>query len=466
MARFGTGHALERFAARTGLQSNRLSRGELFAYSLAESPMHMVSLPVGVFLPAFYAQDLGLGLTAVGMILMVARLWDVVTDPLIGYLSDRTKTRFGRRKPWILVSIPLVMLSVYHLFLPGETVSNTYLLAWVMLLWLGWTLFNIPYYAWGAELSPDYTERTRITGWRTMLGVGGGTVAVLLPAGSQMFLGYGGSSGEALDLIANVVVWLMPVCAVVLLVVVRERHNFVPPKIDILPGLKVMWANPPFRRLLFAYLACTTGSALCSPLVVLFFDHVIGNPTVTPLVLMGYFVASLVGIPLWVWLAKKTDKHLTWLIALSLLALIFPCFMFVGEGDVWLGAGLMFMVGIASNFAVVPVSMKADVIDLDQLQSGEHRAGLFFAAWSTATKLAMALGVGIAMPALDFLGFDPKITNPPEQLFALRAWFSFAPIAFYAAAAVLLLGYPITRSRHREIQAQLSRGSIQLRRQI
>ena len=109
-------------------------------------------------------------------------------------------------------------------------------------------------------------------------------------------------------MIANVVVWMLPICTILLLVTVREKPDFVPPKIAILPGLKVMWANAPFRRLLFAYIACTTGSALGSPVVVLFFDHVIGDPTVTPMVLMGYFVASLAGVPLWVWLAGKTDK--------------------------------------------------------------------------------------------------------------------------------------------------------------
>ena len=190
--------ALKQSVVQTDVQSDRLPRPKLFAYGLAESPMQMVSLPMGVFLPAFYAQELGLGLAAVGMILMVARLWDVVTDPVIGYLSDRTKTRFGRRKPWILASVPLVMLSVYQLFAPGESVSNSYLLVWTMLLWLGWTLFNIPYFAWGAELSSGYVERTRITGWRTMLGFCGGMAAVLFPALSQMFLDYGGTSGEAL----------------------------------------------------------------------------------------------------------------------------------------------------------------------------------------------------------------------------------------------------------------------------
>jgi len=104
--------------------AKRLPRRQLFVYSIAETPMSMASIPVALFLPAFYTQDLGLGMTSVGLILMLARFWDVVTDPVIGYMSDRTQSRFGRRKPWVLVSLPLVMLAVYHLFMPGETVSD------------------------------------------------------------------------------------------------------------------------------------------------------------------------------------------------------------------------------------------------------------------------------------------------------------------------------------------------------
>ena len=128
----------------------------------------------------------------------------------------------------------------------------------------------------------------------------------------------------------------------------------------------------------------------------------------------------------------------------------------LGEGDVWQAAALLCLVGIGGgNFNVVPASMKADVIDLDTLESGDDRAGLFFAAWSTATKMVHALGVGIALPVLAWFGFDPTIKNPPEQLFALQAFYSLAPIAFYALAAVLLVRYPITRTKHTEITRRL-----------
>ena len=416
----------------------------------------MVSMPVALFLPAFYTQELGLGMAAVEFILMMARFWDVVTDPIIGYLGDRTSTPIGRRKPWIIVAVPMMMASVYFLFMPPEGIGSGYLLGWIMLLWLGWTLFNIPYYAWGAELSTDYTERTRITGWRTILGLVGTVIAVTLPAGSQWLFDYGGKSGEALTLIGLAVLVMLPLCVAIPILTTKERDNFVPSKIDILPGLKIMWSNAPFRRLVLAFVFSSLAVALTAPLFVLFINHIVGDATAAPRIVLGYYVTNMLGVPFWMWLAEKTDKHISWLISLGLMAVTFPCFLLLGEGDVWQAAALLCLVGIGGgNFNVVPASMKADVIDLDTLESGDDRAGLFFAAWSTATKMVHALGVGIALPVLAWFGFDPTIKNPPEQLFALQAFYSLAPIAFYALAAVLLIRYPITRAKHTEITLRL-----------
>ena len=106
--------------------------------------------------------------------------------------------------------------------------------------------------------------------------------------------------------------------------------------------------------------------------------------------------------------------------------------------------------------AVVPTSMKADVIDLDRLESGEDRAGLFFAAWSTSTKLVTALGVGISLPALAYFGFDPTIVNGEDELFSLRAWFALVPVLFYLVSAILVVGYPITKAKHKEIREEIA----------
>ena len=130
----------------------------------------------------------------------------------------------------------------------------------------------------------------------------------------------------------------------------------------------------------------------------------------------------------------KTDKHITWLCSISLMGLMFPQFFWLGEGDLLLMSVFLFVIGIGGgNNQVVPTSMKADVIDLDAIESGEDRAGLFFAAWSTATKIVVALGVGISMPALGYLGFDPTVVNDAENLLSLRAWFCFCAGGFLPA---------------------------------
>ena len=129
---------------------------------MPEYAVYLASIPVGLYLPLVYSKDLGLSLTEIGLVLMLARISDVITDPLIGALSDRTKSRFGKRKPWIAAGTVLMMLSAFQLFNPEALnqmpITKWYLLGWSILLWLGWTMVNIPYYAWGAELSDDYYE--------------------------------------------------------------------------------------------------------------------------------------------------------------------------------------------------------------------------------------------------------------------------------------------------------------------
>ena len=188
--------------------------------------MSMASTPVGLFLPAFYTQDLGLGMAAVGAILMLSRFWDVITDPVIGYFSDRTRTRIGRRKPWIIISVPLVMISIYNLFFPprmsiscscccGSWSSGSAGPCSTSLITPG-----------GAELSPDYVERTRVTGWRTVAGLLGTLLAIAIPAVSQVLFGWGGRSGETLYIIGIVALCLMPVVIFPAVAYVPEKSDF------------------------------------------------------------------------------------------------------------------------------------------------------------------------------------------------------------------------------------------------
>ena len=130
------------------------------AYGGLALPLAMIGYPIAIWLIPFYSEVTKFPLALLADILLLARFTDVITDPVIGQLSDSTNTPFGRRKPWILLGLPLMMISVYFLFSPQENVSIYYFLIFIVLMYLGSTLIGISYNAWGAEISPVYHERS------------------------------------------------------------------------------------------------------------------------------------------------------------------------------------------------------------------------------------------------------------------------------------------------------------------
>ena len=168
-----------------------LKRRTLFYYGLADLPVSMSLFPVLVFLPKFYTGDLAVPLALAGTIMLAVRISDVITDPFFGYITDRFPTPWGRRRFWIALATPIMMLAIYQLFLPPADAGAWHMGIWMFVLSIATTMMLIPYYAWAAELSPDYNERSRITGVRSMMGVVGSLSAQLAPAGALLFFGIG-----------------------------------------------------------------------------------------------------------------------------------------------------------------------------------------------------------------------------------------------------------------------------------
>ena len=192
------------------MAEKKLTNKKLFFYGISEMPISIASLPLLTYLPNYYGSDVGISLAAIGTVWLVARIFDAFTDPLIGYLGDRTKTRWGRRRVWMVASIPILVPAVYFLFFPNEeTVTATYLLFWLAMFWLGWTMLLIPYYAWAAELSPDYNERTTITAWRSWLGMAGNVLSKSIPTLALFFFAYGGTR-EVVQMIGIFMIILIP----------------------------------------------------------------------------------------------------------------------------------------------------------------------------------------------------------------------------------------------------------------
>jgi Na+/melibiose symporter-like transporter len=420
---------------------------------------YVAALPLALFVPAFYADDLGVPLAAVGVAIAASRLLDLVTDPLIGVASDQLGLSWGRRKPWMVLGTPLFAVALWQLFVPGPSASAGSLLVWSALLYLGFTMIDLPHKAWGAELSPHYDERSRITSWREALSAGGqvALLAALVAWGAR------GTSAAADQLrgIALVVVIALPllVAAAVLGVPEGRREGFAHAPRSFFAGLRLVARNPAFRRMIGCVVFFVSGIAIQGTLHRLVLADVMADEARFPLMLLIENLATLAAVPLWLRISLRTGKHRALAAAALWLAVWSLPLVCLRPGDT-----MVLIVTIAirgSSFASILFlanSIAADVIDLDTLASGEQRSGLYFAVWGMATKLSLALGVllGTTLPAA--FGYDPagEITAPAVQA-RLMAIYGGCPALLMGIGALFLHGFPVTRDRHAAVRAELAR---------
>ena len=435
-----------------------LRRRTLMIFGLPEYAVYLASIPVNLYLPFVYSKDFGLDLADIGLILMLARISDVITDPLIGFLSDRTRGRFGRRKPWIAGGTGLMMLSAFQLFNPSGAVDNVYLLGYSVMLWLGWTMVNIPYYAWGAEISDDYNERTRITGWRQAFGFLGNVSVLAVPVTAGELFGYGSLPREGLTIIGSMALVALPVLVTITLAKVPERTNYVRATSPLLANARAMLANGSFMVLFTGFLLMSLGTSWGSATFMLFATYVVEAEGQTQAILLGYFGANILALPLWVAIAQRIGKKTTWVIGGVLFVIVTPCFLLLGAGDLGLFFLFLALYGIAGgNFAALSMSMKADVIEVASRRMGEDVAGSYIAIWSLGQKLVGALALGLALPFLQLLGFTTSGENGPQQIQALSLVYVLPPWLFYALAVVVIWRYPINAERLSRLRAAFDR---------
>lgn len=419
-------------------EERALTPGQVFAYGLPGLPLAVLLLPLFVIVPTFYADDLGLGLATVGGVLFFARIWDVVSDPLIGVLSDRTRTRFGQRRPWLVAGAPIAMLGTWALFNPPADVTGVYLLVSTVALYLGGTMIMLPYTAWAAELSPHHHERSRIAAAREIAIVIGTLTAIALPAGLGL------TRGEIVNGTATALLLLIP--ATVLIAVARlpdplpER----PRRHPGWQGLKTLWHNKPFRYLVSAYFVNGVAYGLPATLFLLYAEHILGSAESAWILLIVYFASAILALPLWLALSRRIGKRRTWILAMAIAAAGFWPAVLLGDGDIFWFVVICIVTGAPLGAELVmPPSMQADVVDIDTRASGVRRTGTMFGIWGVATKVPLAVGVGIAFPLLQASGFDPSApSNSASALFVLAALYGLLPVAFKLLAIWIVARYP------------------------
>lgn len=428
--------------------------GVLSAYGSLAFPLAAAFIALQVIVPTFYAQHSSLSLSAIGGLLLLARLCDTITDPIIGYMSDNSSSRFGRRKLFVVVAAPLIAVSVWFLFNPHDSPGALYLLLWTIGIYVAGTMSIVPASAWAAELSDDYNQRSKITGVRVAFGLAGTLAALIVPA--VLTNGDAENLGLTLYAIAVLVLVTLTITTFWAAWKVPDTANTVLPANSIEAAWAMIKTRNPFSQLLFSFLLNAVANAIPATLFLLFVTHVLKAPELVGVFLFLYFICAALAVPVWVAISKRVGKHKTWSLAMLLACVFFLWTPFLSADTVF----WFYIIVIATGFATgadlaLPSAINADVIEWDALETGYRRPGLFFALWGTASKLAYALAIGIAFPLLELAGFSAKDANPEDSLLWLAILYG-APCIFFKLAAIWSMrSYPITEAVHADILSKL-----------
>jgi GPH family glycoside/pentoside/hexuronide:cation symporter len=419
------------------------TRGMLAAYALPAAPLAILTLPLYVLVPSFYARELLLPIAAVGQALLLVRIVDALSDPMVGVFADRYRPAFGRRRMWFaLASLPTA-LSAFLVFTPPQGAGLLYLTLWGMALSVAWTAALVPYTAWGAELSGDYAGRARVAGWRETFAL----LGVLLALFAQVLVPAAGFAGERAVLFAlgAFVLIALPLAAALCVARVPEPADLSTSRVGFLEGLAHMRRNGPFVRLLSAFLLNGFANGFPATLFIFYVSEKLRAADMAGPLLVLYFLCGIAGVPLWLWLARRIDKHRAWCWAMLGACVFFAPATFLSEGGVAAFALVCIGTGLALGAdLMLPPAIQADVIDIDTAASGEQRSGLYFAAWGLATKLALALAVGLAFPLLGAAGFDPGAGQRTSGGLAMLGFlYAGLPIFLKLAAVALMWNFPL-----------------------
>jgi Na+/melibiose symporter-like transporter len=433
-----------------------ISTWRLAAFAAPCIPVAAMLMPVTVYLPNYYAKDLGVDLAAIGFAFAMVRLFDLWLDPTLGFLIDKTNTRFGRFRPWLVGGLPIAVLAIWMLFMARPGIDGAYILTWLVMGYLGQSMATMAHVTWAARLAPDYSQRARVFGWWQGFVVLGMLIVLAMPPLTKFAFGLDYAAG--IRAMGWFVLISLPLAVLLALLAVREPpappHHQPPQLRQYLPLIR----RPSVLRLLAVDILMQTGPVIGGTLFFFYFEAMRGyDRSAAGLLLLLYFAGGLAGAPLWSRLGQKLGKHNALAIAAVAYAVAQSSILIAPHGLVW-GVVTMTLAGVPFAAANILLrAMMADIGDEERLASGVDRSGLLFGLLSGTAKIGSATAVFLAANLLKDFGFEAKLgaANNPQALLALSLTFALAPAILALIGAAVLRGHKLDQAAHDAIRVQL-----------
>lgn len=441
-------------------QSGSLSRKTKVFYGIGDLGNAVVNSAVQFFLMKFYTDGALILPSLAGNALLLGKIWDAINDPLFGWITDRTKSRFGKRRVFMIFgAIPLAIAIALLWFVP--TNDKIWAFVWIALTFIlfdtVWTITNVPYYSLTSELTDDYDERSSLTTYRMVMAVPAYLVgAALTPAivglfalqrTGYAFVGilYGILAGAALLISAAGL---------------RERTNLVLSKPEVSPfkSLTVALKNKPFVWLCLSYFTVNISFAFIKILMAYYVEYQLLMKTSITLVMGLLLVCVTISLPFWQWLSRKMDKGPAYAIGMGVgaLAVLLTFFLPHTSTPLIYIVSVLAGFGFASNW-IFPWAMVADVGDYDRAETGQQRSGMYYGVWGLATKISEALALAAVGWVLTGFGYSPNVEQTPQALLGIRLFFGLVPAGCILIALPFLFKYPITRKSHAVVRSKLEK---------
>jgi Na+/melibiose symporter-like transporter len=424
--------------------------GTTIAYGMPGLGAGYMYLLMSLYVMKFSTDVLLIAPAVMGVIFSISRIWDAVSDPIAGYLSDRTTFKFGRRRTWMLLSFIPISFGFLAVFSPPESMQGQSLDLWMMIAILSFysaiTLFNVPHMALGAELSEDYHERTRLFGVRHI----GFTLGSILSLVSMSLLisEENSPTGDVRELAGNLA--FLAVAAMSLMIFfsvsrLKENPEF-QNRVNKNPfkAFRDVWVNPHAKILIIVLFIENLGGAVIGVLTLYVTQYIVEAPAWAPLIIFAYMLPSALSVPLWIPLSKRFGKIRLWVFSLALTGISFGGIFIIPFLDsvtdrlivMFIGATLGGMA--AGCGGAIGPSVKGDVIDYDEYLTGERKEGSYFAALNFVFKSATGIMLLVTGFVLQFSGFIPNQPQTMEVKIALISLYGLVPLVFYSLGAYLL----------------------------
>ncbi|HEY9235531.1 MULTISPECIES: MFS transporter [Phenylobacterium] len=437
-------------------QERPLSSGMVLSFSSLALPLGALAVAVAVYIPPFFASHLGVNLAAIGAAFAIVRMLDIGVDPILGLVMDRTRTRLGRYRVWVLAGGPILMAAVYAMFEAPHGVGTVYLIFWLLVFYLGNSILGLGHSAWAATLATEYHQRSRVFGVLAAAGVIGAVIVLIIPIVAAHL---GLSEAEGVKSMGWFILILVPI--VVALTCLRTPEHIMktaPEKFALKDYLSLI-TKPDLLRLFLAQMALTLGPGWMSALYLFFFKDSRGfSAEQASLLLLVYVIAGIVGAPLTARLAMRFSKHRTLMVTTTAYSLGLCMVIVLPKANVPLAVPVMFWCGfMAAGFDLMIRAMLADVADEVRLEQGQERLSLIYALNALANKIASAFAIGLTFPLLARIGYDATAGagNTPQAIFGLEMAYIVGPIIFVMLGGACVLGWRLDADKHADIRRQL-----------